>query len=223
VSGGAAGMAFPTNSAHEAMRQEIVNGRLLPNERLVESELSSRLGYPRAAIRTALVLLQQEGLVSREPNRGARVRLIDIDEALEIIDAREALEGVVARHAAINATPADIADLQEILAHMRDLLDRGDVLAASDESGVLHGRLIDIARHETAARLISMLKSQTVRFQYRTILVPGRPEEAYTEHRAMVEAIVAKDPDQAERATRRHLANIRDALRLQGDAHRELR
>ncbi len=198
--------------AYATLRDAIVSGQLQPNERLVEADLSRSYGYARAAIRTALVLLEQEGLVAREPNRGARVRLIGADEAIEITDAREALEGVAARYAALRATDEDIADLRRIVAGMRELLDRGDLLGVSDEGDVLHRRMLKIARHGTIDRLISMLKSQTVRFQYRTILVPGRPQEAFDEHAAIVEAIAARDPEGAERAMRAHIGRIRHAL-----------
>jgi len=202
-----------TESAIDTLRQAIVDGDLLPNERLVEADLSRTYGFKRANIRTALALLEQEGLVAREPNRGARVRLIDTDEALEILDAREALEGMAARHAAANATAEDVENLRSVIAGMRALLDQGDLMGASDASGVLHGELLRIARHETVERLVSTLKSQTVRFQYRTILVPGRPEQAYEEHGAIVEGIAANDPDAAEKAMRVHLQRIKAALR----------
>jgi DNA-binding GntR family transcriptional regulator len=206
-----------TDPAYTTLREAIVAGQLQPNERLVEADLSKSYGFARAAIRTALVLLEQEGLVAREPNRGARVRLIGAEEAVEILEAREALEGIAARHAATNVTDEDVKGLREILAGMRGLLERGDLIGLSDEGAVLHGRLLEIARHGTVTRLISMLKSQTVRFQYRTILVPGRPQEAFDEHTAIVDAIAAKDPDAAERAMRRHLSHIRHALQHHGD------
>jgi DNA-binding GntR family transcriptional regulator len=206
-----------SDPAYQVLREAIVSGRLRPNERLVEAALSEEFGYPRAAIRMALALLEQEGLVSREPNRGARVRLISTREAVEILEAREALEGTVARNAAVKAEPGEVEELRVIVARMQDLLDRGDLLGVSDESSVLHARILEIARHDVATRLISMLKSQTVRFQYRTILVPGRPSEALEEHAAIVEAIAAKDPEAAELAMREHLANIRETLERNAD------
>ncbi len=167
----------------------------------------------RSAVRTALARLEQEGLVEHEPHRGARVRLVDVGEAVEILEARAVLEGLVARHAAVRATDADVDGLRHILAEMRRLLDRGDLLAASDENAVLHRRLREISGHETASRLISTLRSQLVRFQYRTILLPGRSERSYAEHEAIVAAIAARNPEAAERAMRSHLSNVAAALR----------
>jgi len=123
------------------------------------------------------------------------------------------LEGLAARHAASNATPEDIAALNEILDEMHRRLDAGDLLAASDHNALLHGRILEISRHATATRLIATLKSQLVRFQYRTILLPGRSEHSFGEHRAIVQAIADHDPDAAERAMRTHLSHVAEALR----------
>ncbi|HEX4672567.1 MAG TPA: FCD domain-containing protein, partial [Solirubrobacteraceae bacterium] len=93
------------------------------------------------------------------------------------------------------------------------LLDTGDLLGASDQNAVLHGKLLEIAGHDTAVRLISALKSQLVRFQYRTILLPGRSDRSFAEHRAVVDAIAAGDGAAAEQAMRTHLSHVADALR----------
>ncbi len=164
-------------------------------------------------MRTALARLEQEGLVEHERNRGAWVRLVDEREAVEILEARAVLEGLAARQAADKAGARDIAALRRILGRMRRLLDGGDPLGASDENAALHGRLLEIAGHDTATRLISTLKSQLVRFQYRTILLPGRSERSLAEHAAIVEAVAARDADAAEAAMRAHLSHVADALR----------
>jgi DNA-binding GntR family transcriptional regulator len=164
-------------------------------------------------VRTALARLEQDGLVEREPHRGARVRLIDEREAVEILEARAVLEGVAARHAALNASPADVKRLRQILKEMRRLLNNGDLLRASDENAVLHRTLLEVADHPTVMRLISMLKSQLVRFQYRTIMLPGRTERSFEEHSAIIDAIAEGDPDAAEKAMRRHLSHVAEALR----------
>jgi DNA-binding GntR family transcriptional regulator len=201
------------DNGYEALRQAIVVGSLQPNERLVEANLAREFGLGRSAVRTALARLEQDGLVEREPHRGARVRLIDEREAVEILEARAVLEGVAARHAAQNATAADVKRLRQILKEMRRLLNNGDLLRASDENAVLHRTLLEIADHPTVMRLISMLKSQLVRFQYRTIMLPGRTERSFEEHSAIIDAVAAGDPDAAEKAMRRHLSHVAEALR----------
>jgi DNA-binding GntR family transcriptional regulator len=203
----------PRTSPTEQLREAIVSGRLQPNERLVEMELTRALGVGRSAIRTALARLEHEGLVEHERHRGARVRLVGESEAIEILEARAVLEGLAARQAAARAHEAEVQDLRDILAHMRRLLDSGDLLGASDENAGLHRRVLEIADHAAATRLISTLQPQLVRFQYRTILLPGRSERSFDEHRAIVEAIACRDPEAAETAMRRHLSQVAETLR----------
>jgi len=201
----------------DRLREAIVAGRLQPSQRLVEAELTQALGVGRSAVRTALIRLEEEGLVTRERNRGARVRLVDQREAVEILEARSVLEGLTARHAAERASDSDVADLRAILIEMRKLLDAGDLPALSDRQAGLHRRLVQIADHGTAAHLISALRSQLVRFQYRTILLPGRSEQSFAEHTAIVEAIAEGDALEAEKAMRVHIGQIAEALRYQGN------
>jgi DNA-binding GntR family transcriptional regulator len=197
----------------DRLRAAIVAGRLLPNQRLVEADLTQQLGVGRSAVRAALARLEHEGLVQLEPHRGARVRRVPLAEAVEILQARAALEGLVARQAAARATPPQVEELRAILAEMRRLLDAGDLIAASDANALLHNRLRQIGGHAIANRLISELRSQLVRFEYRTILVPGRSEHSLAEHTAIVDAVAAGDPDAAEVAMRTHLSHVGDALR----------
>ena len=199
--------------AEARLREAIRSGELQPNQRLVEAELTRTLGASRSAVRTALLRLDREGLVEHERNRGARVRLVGEREAAEILEARMVLEGLAARHAAERATPDDVAGLRGILADMRERLDAGDLLGASDRNAVLHARLLAIAEHGTVDRLVWTLNAQLVRFQYRTILVPGRSERSFGEHTAIVDAVASGDPDAAERAMRHHLGHVTAALR----------
>ena len=206
-------MALTDDECYTRLREAIMKEELLPNERLIEMDLAQSLGAGRAAIRTALARLEQEGLVQRERYRGARVRLISETEAIEILEVRAALESLAVRYAALNATPEDCDTLWTLLAEQRHRIDEGDLLGSSEVNARLHQTLLRLAHHTTATRLLDMLKPQNVRFQYRTILVPGRPESSHQEHRAIVEAVTNHDPDRAEQAMRLHLSRVAEALK----------
>ena len=197
-----------TNSSYEALREAIVRGDLAPDARLVEADLSATFAMSRGAVRTALIRLEQEGLVVREPHRGARVRKVSDEEAVEILQARAVLEGLAVRQAAERIDDEGAERLQSILARQRELLEAGDLLGASDANADLHAALLELSGHGTALRLIRALNSQSVRYQYRTILIPGRSAASAAEHAAIVEAVVAGRGDEAEAAMRNHLFNV---------------
>jgi DNA-binding GntR family transcriptional regulator len=211
---------LPTDDGYLRLREAIVRGRLAPNQRLVEAEMSSEFGMPRAAVRTALVRLEHEGLVERKPHRGARVRLVPEAEAVEILEARAALEGLAARQAALHLSPAGARELREILERQGAALAKQDLLGASDVNAELHAKIVELSGHATAQRLVRALNSQMVRFQFRTILIPGRPTQSIEEHTAIIDALTAGQPEAAERAMRWHLNQVAKALHA---SHREPR
>jgi DNA-binding GntR family transcriptional regulator len=203
---------------YQRLREAITSGALLPNERLVETELANSLGVPRAAVRTALVRLAQEHLVERLPNRGARVRRISDTEAVELLEARMALECLAAEHAAGNATPADIAALREILGEMEAAIS-GDLLAYGETNARLHREIVRIANHTIAARLLEGLRSRNTFFHLRAVIVPNDPRERLREHRNIVDAIAAHDPATAAAAMRSHLSDVAARMRLRLEKH----
>jgi DNA-binding GntR family transcriptional regulator len=205
--------------AYHELREAIVTGRFQPSERLVESAVAQLLGAGRTAVRAALVRLDQEGLVVLEPNRGARVRLIEGREALEIEEVRGALESLLARRAAERISQSDLAELDSLTAEMRHRVEHGDALGYSELNARFHERIWDAADHPTAMRIVSRLKSQSIRFQFQTALRPGRAERSLHEHEAIVEALRGGDAGAAEAAMRNHLAEVLDTLRWAIHAH----
>lgn len=208
------------DKSYKRLYQAILRGDFQPNERLIEMDLAQLYHVGRAAIRTTLARLEQDGLVEREPNRGARVRAISEQEAVETLEVRAVLEGLAARYAARNVTDADIADLRAIVGEMEARLAEGDLLGISDGNARLHDRLLQVANNTTVARLIERLHAQHIRSQFRLILVPGRPPRSVAEHRAIVEAVASRDPDAAEAAMRSHLANTVATLRTLAGSRR---
>lgn len=203
---------FNSETAYQRLRQQIVASERMPNERLIEVDLANDFSVSRTVVRTVLTRLEQEGLVVREPNRGARVRMVTEAEAVEILQARCALETLVAFHAALIATPEDIEELRSILDEASGLLGSGNLLNYSDCNARLHDKIVEVSGHKTASRLIGGLRAQLVRFQFKTILVPGRDVHAFAEHSALVEAIADKDPERAERAMKAHMGHISEAI-----------
>jgi DNA-binding GntR family transcriptional regulator len=198
---------------YRRLREGITTGRFQPNERLVEANLTQLLGAGRTAIRAALVRLDQEGLVTREHNRGARVRLVSDQEALEIEEVRAALEGLLARQAAAKAAATELRELKQVLVEMRRRFGEGDAVGYSELNPRFHQLIWTAARNPTAEHLVGTLKSQSLRYQYQTMLRPGRPERSLREHEAIFTAIAAHDEDAAETAMRKHLEEVLETLR----------
>jgi DNA-binding GntR family transcriptional regulator len=194
------------------LRAAILRGEYAPRQRLIETDLTERYATTRFLLRNALTRLATEGLVELQPNRGARVREISVEEAIEITEIRRAVEGLVAARAAERITDEEIAEVRALGAEMTAVVASADMLRYSELNAQLHGRVRAIARHPSATRIIEQLNGQMVRHQFRLSLVPGRPAVSLPEHLAIIETVCARDPAAAERAMRAHLTSVLDAL-----------
>ncbi len=199
-------------NATARLRSDILEGVFAPGERLTEIALADRHSVGRSAIRSALVELRAEGLVDIEANRGAVVRRITLEEAIEIAEARKVLEGLIAGRAALNEDADAKHSLHAIVEEM------GDAVAADDNSRYsklnrqLHRRIWEIGGHTVAHDLVSNLRDRSAHHQFRLAVMPGRSEESLEQHTAIVDAIVAGAPDAAEAAMHDHLDSVIDVL-----------
>jgi DNA-binding GntR family transcriptional regulator len=194
------------------LRDAILAGEFVAGQRLVEVDLCERFGCSRFAVRAAIPVLASEGLVDVQRHRGARVRVIPLEEAIEITEVRGMLEGLAAARAAQRATSADIAELAEIIRQMRGAVAAAELVRYSDANARLHALIRRIAAHQTATGIIERLRAQMVRHQFMLSLVPGRPTVSLAQHERIVAAIAARDSAAAETAMRDHITSVIESL-----------
>jgi DNA-binding GntR family transcriptional regulator len=196
----------------DRVRLAIAHGELLPGQHLVENDLAAMFDVSRGAVRSALVVLDSDGLITRTPNRGARVRPISISEAVEITELRAVIEGLCAAKAAQRATPSERAELRRLDTLMRGAADAGDAMGYSKISEAVHQTIRVIAAQSTAVDVLDRLRYRSVRYQFSVARLPGRPRQGAKEHSAIVHAVVAGKAEEAERQMRSHLESVIGAL-----------
>ncbi|WP_071895408.1 GntR family transcriptional regulator [Neomicrococcus aestuarii] len=197
----------------QELRAAIMRGDFVSNQRLVEADIAHDFGASRGNVRAALAELSVEGLIERIPNRGARVRSVTVEEAIEIVEVRGAIESLCARKAAEKITPESAAELKGLGRDMEEAVQRGDVEAFTRGNEKLHARLIELADQQTAAVTIARLQGQAVRYQFRLSTMAGRPQVSLPEHLAVIEAVCAGDGDGAAQAMQQHLMSVAEAIR----------
>ncbi|WMY79292.1 GntR family transcriptional regulator [Citricoccus sp. I39-566] len=207
-----AGAAVTATVVADRIRQAIFAGELVPNQRLVEADLAEMYGASRGHVRTALSELTVEGVVERIQNRGARVRSVPLEEALEIVEVRSALEALCAARAAQRLGEEEAQLLQRIGRDMEAAVEAGNQSAYAQGNTELHATLIRLSGQATAAATIDRLRAQAVRFQYRLFAQPGRSQQSLPEHLAIIEAVCAREPEAAASAMREHLMSVGSAI-----------
>jgi DNA-binding GntR family transcriptional regulator len=201
--------------ALERLERAIMEGELGPGERLSESELARRFGISRGPLREAIGQLEGRKLVTRVSNHGARVVAVTKQDLLDLLEVRESLEGMACRLAATKMTEADLSRLDEMLiAHEKsDAVREGRGYFQAPGDGDFH---LVILRACGNLRLTGMLGEELYSllrlYRHHLSMRPGRAAEALEEHRRIVAALRARDPDAAEAAMRAHLRNGRSAV-----------
>ena len=194
------------------LRAAILRGEYSPRQRLVEAELASDYSTSRFIARKALVQLASEGLVELQPNRGARIREISVEEAIALTEARMVLEGLVAARAAERAGPEDVAHLRAISSELRHAVEKFEVIHYSEVNDALHTALRTIADHDPVTRILEQLNALVAQYQFVLALVPGRPAVALREHLEVIDAICSHDPEAAEASMRSHMKSVISTL-----------
>lgn len=195
-----------------AIRAAVFAGDLVPGQRLVEADLAKTYGMSRGAIRAALFELSHEGVVERVANRGARVRVVSVEEAIQITEVRMAIEALCAEKAAEMITDAQISDLRVLSTRLNQaVLDMNP-----DEYTLLnhelHDRMVEISGLTVAAEIIARLQARSVRNQFRLSHREGRPRDSLVHFLAIIDALCARDSAAAAAAVRAHLTSVKQLL-----------
>lgn len=195
------------------LRERILRQDLRPGMQLREQRLAEEFGATRGAVRSALIALESRSLVERIPNKGAIVARLDPDRILAIYDVFELLEGLAARLAALNSTSEDWASLDELFGEdLHEAIRQGDYEAYYRAIEVYRETVTRIAGNEYLTNALSGIYDQTNTIIRRVLIVPGRCEESYAEHRQVIDALLRGDAEAAEHLKRQNMVSARRAL-----------
>jgi DNA-binding GntR family transcriptional regulator len=200
------------DDATQALRQAILDGRLAAGARLRQTDLAAQLQISRTPIREALGRLQQEGLVELLPRGGVRVAVLDLEEAVELYDLREVLDGLAARLAARLMTREGAARVEGALQRMARSVERGNANQWFGAHVLFHEEIFRAAGGRRLQALLPVVRLSIRHFHPLLLRTESRREAALAEHRRIYEAIVAHDPEAAEREARLHIASAREIV-----------
>jgi DNA-binding GntR family transcriptional regulator len=201
-----------SDSLYETIRDDIIAGRLKPNERLVVADLAQKHGTSTNPIREVLQLLRGEGYVVFSPNRGARVRPIDEDYIRNIYEISALVEPALTRWFVGMATDADVRELERI----QDLIEKNNFADA-----LLHNDL-DIQFHTVIYERHYNRHAVEIWWKYRVVLwvVPqrftvtlARRSQIVREHRELIQHIKDGNAEQAAALVGRHVEGASRHLR----------
>jgi DNA-binding GntR family transcriptional regulator len=187
------------------LREAILSGHLHPGTRVRQEAVAERYGASRMPVQHALRALADEGLVTLEPNVGARVARFDLSELIEIYRAREAIEPMVLAESIPHLTEADLAEIERLVEVTEECARRGDRSGYVEADRPMHMATFPGAGFARLTQLITGFWDTTQ--QYRRIygLLPTSVETSVVEHRLLLELIQSRNADDAARLLTVHI------------------
>jgi DNA-binding GntR family transcriptional regulator len=183
----------------------IVDGTFAPGDRLRELEIARLLGTSQTPVREALRDLSAMGFVDSEPNKGCRVRALNIDDLRQSHPVRAALEEI-AGTAAAQSMRADIPYLRDELEQMRKAVKNAEIVALCFHSTRFHRHIVESAGNDALTRAWNALGIEIL-----TLVGAANDERGLgasaDEHEPIISALAAGDGDLAGRLLREHSCN----------------
>jgi len=197
---------------YRVLRQAIVTMQFRPGQALSEQEIADQLGVSRQPVREAFIKLSEAGLLTIRPQRGSFVVKISVKQVLDARFVREAVETAVVRKACETITPAGIAELRDNLKAQWDIADEPVPVRFLELDEAFHRAIAIGAECDYAWRIVEETKAQMDRVRYLSVPYATPIRRLISQHQAVLEAIVARDPVKAEAAMGLHLREILTSL-----------
>ncbi|SMO60342.1 transcriptional regulator, GntR family [Paracoccus laeviglucosivorans] len=206
----------PPSEIAERIWLAIAERRLRPGARLKEEELAEIFAVSRARVRQALALLERDGLVRLQPNRGAFVPAPDVNEAADVLFARRIIERRIIERLSVAITPKGIARLRAHVLHEREAKARGDLSDTIRLSGRFHLLLAELLQSDFLQAMLGELisRSSLITAIYRD---SAQADCGPDEHEQIIAALERRDADAAVAAMSHHLDHIEAGLVLDAD------
>ena len=200
------------DEAYDLLKGLIVHGELSPGERLLEPALCRRLGISRTPLRDALNQLAGEGLVTLRRNRNALVTLLDGDELRHLFEVEAGLEAMAVELAAGRMTETELKRLASLQTRLEKQHAKGDRDGYFATNTRIHALLVEAARNPVLVETHQRLLGRLERARYLALNRLGRWQESTDEHRAILDALIARDADLARRHMHEHVMHTGVAI-----------
>lgn len=189
------------------LREAILKGELKPGERLMEIPLSHHLGVSRTPVREAIRKLELEGLVVMEPNKGARVAKIAMQELNDVLELRRALEELAIQKACERITQEELEKLDAAAEEFSGLVAGNDLMALAEADVHFHDVIYRASHNRRLVQLLNNLREQMYRFRMEYLKDETSRKVLDQEHQAIRLALHERDMQKAHRNICEHIDN----------------
>ncbi len=204
---------------YEELKMQILTGKITPGTRMMEVELAESMGVSRTPIREAIKKLEQEGLVTIEPRKGAYASQISVKDMVDILEVRQDMEGLAAHMAAYRMTPKQMKELESISIAYNRAVEDGNMADMIKYDTDFHNLIVESCNNTILTMMINLLQELLLRFRYVYYDNIKRAEKMPSEHSMIMEAIKDGRSDAARASAEMHIERIKDMVMNDGIRH----
>ncbi len=196
----------------ERLRERIFAHELTPGTWVDEQALAEQYGISRTPLREALKVLASEGLVILKPRRGCYVTEISERDLDEVFSIMALLEGECVRIMVERASDAQLDELKALHAELERAAAARDIKSFFEANQAFHRSIQEFADNRWLLQVIEDLRKVSKLSRHHSLYSEGRLEQALAEHRALLDALIARDASAAEALMRAHIRRGREAV-----------
>jgi DNA-binding GntR family transcriptional regulator len=190
---------------HDVIRNDILNGRIPPGARMVETQLAKQINTSRTPVREALHMLEIEGLLVSKPRVGYRVKRIEWVEIEEIVEIRIVNEILAARWAMERITPRELKALEENTVVAESEIRGGNPRSFVERDAEFHEILVRASGSKRLLELCQLLRRHMLRYRIEALYLPETGLRAIVGHRRILDCMRERNKNGIKSAIREHL------------------
>lgn len=194
------------------LREAILQGELVPGERLMEKQLAEKLGVSRTPIREAIRKLELEGLIIMVPRKGAEVAKITEKDIKDVLEVRAVLESLAVKLACEKMDGEGIEELEKLKDEFAEAARNKEVEVLIKKDVEFHDAIFNSTDNEKLIQIINNLREQIYRFRVKYIKRMDDYTTLVKEHQEIVNGIKNKDKNLAKEIAIRHIENQSKAV-----------
>ncbi|MCU1425331.1 MAG: GntR family transcriptional regulator [Microbacteriaceae bacterium] len=197
--------------AVEAIRAEIISGRLPAGARLIERELTEALGVSRNTLREAYRQLEAEGFLEIRPHRGPTVAMLAPQAVADLYEVREAIECMAVNLFTLRATEEDLIALERAFEAFAAAVDHGDTVSIITTKDAFYDLLYAGTGNRELHAQARTMYGRLAGLRLKSLSQPGRPGESLFEIRQVLHTMHARDAERAAELWREHIRHAASA------------
>ena len=196
----------------EHLRNAILDGTLLPGERLMEVQLADKLGVSRTPIREAIRKLELEGLVEMIPRRGAQVSDLSVKDVADVLEVRETLEGLAASLAAVNMSEEELKELEKAYIALIKSVEEKNIEKIIRWDSRFHDVLLSASKNPRLVKVNAVLIEQVHRFRKSYIEDITTAKYIVHSHKKILDALKSRDPEISRACAIEHIREVKEFI-----------